>query len=75
MHIRGVDKLSKTKIDADKDWEGCGQTNLDQLAESMQKGDLLIRGDENLVILQPGPIGTQLTARDPGNLPVFQYPP
>jgi hypothetical protein len=76
MHIRQIDKLSRTRIDADKDWEAKGITSLKQLADSMQKGDLLVMGtDGYLIILSPGSIGSQLMAHDPGNLPTFAYPP
>ena len=71
---RGISRLSELQIDADKDWNGKGVWNLRELAQGMEKGDILYRGADRLVRLTPGPISYELTSRGVGN-PVGWEPP
>jgi len=67
----GVTKLSELTIDADKNWQVKGITNLLQLASLMQKGDMLVRSDGTLVKITPGSSGTRLTTQGAGALPTW----
>lgn len=67
----GITRLSELMIDADKDWQLKGITNLLELASSMQKGDMLIRSDNVIVKITPGGAGTRLTTQGPGALPTW----
>jgi hypothetical protein len=52
-----------------------GITNIEELAVGMVKGDIIVSDGTNLAIVTPGFAGTNLVAKDPGNLPVWEYPP
>ena len=67
----GITKLSELEIDADKDWQGFGITNIKEVAAAMAKGDLAVRGNAVLEPLVPGPIGTPLTSAGAGNTPTW----
>ena len=72
----GITKLSQLQIDADKDWQGYGISNLKELAPGMQKGDMLQRGDSGVLErFSPGPIGFELTSNGPGHEVEWQAPP
>ncbi len=71
MLIKGITKLSELAIDADKDWNVKGISNIKQVAVNMAKGDLLQRGDNILQRIQAGPDGYVLTAQGPGKLCVW----
>ena len=45
------------------------------VASQMHKGDMLVHDGTRLSIVSPGPVGTNLMANDPGNLPAWGYPP
>lgn len=65
----GITRLSELIIDADKDWQAKGISNLEELAAGMTMGDLLQRGAGGVLIrLPPGPIGNILTANGAGNI-------
>lgn len=49
----GITKLSELEIDADKDWLAQGITNIKEIAASMAKGDLAVRGNTVLVKFPP----------------------
>ena len=66
--IKGVTTLSELVIDADKNWQAMGITNLKEVAAAMAKGDLAMRGDTILQRLVPGPIGQVIISGGPGNL-------
>lgn len=72
VYKRLISKLSQLEIDVDKDWQVKGISNLEELAASMTKGDMLLRGDSILVLIQPGNNGDHLTSNGPGNLPTWQ---
>jgi hypothetical protein len=66
-------KLSEYEINADKDWQDFGITNVQQLAAGMAKGDMLFFDGTRLVKITPGPIGSMLTTHDMGNDPYWSY--
>ncbi|MBA7564252.1 hypothetical protein ES708_05914 [subsurface metagenome] len=67
----GVTKLSELEIDADKDWQVKGITNLLELVTTMQKGDMLVRSDGAIVKITPGSSGTRFTTQGLGALPTW----
>ncbi len=72
----GISKLSELQIDADKDWVNHGVFNLKELAASMEKGDILQRGDTGILKkLSPGPISYELTSNGPGQELEWKAPP
>lgn len=68
-------KLSELTIDADKDWDGKGISQLKELALGMQKGDVFFRQVGVLVKLSPGSIGHELTTHGPGLSIAWEAPP
>ena len=66
---RGIRRLSELEIDANKDWDGMGITNLKQVAAAMIRGDLAVRGNSILDRLSAGPVGYVLTSTGVGNKP------
>jgi len=71
----GITKLSELTIDADKDWQAKGISNLEEVALGMTKGDFGVRGDVILKRLQPGSIGYILTSAGPLHIPSWQPAP
>ncbi len=67
--------LADLEIDADKDWQGLGITNIKELVGGMQKGDLLFFDGTHLAKSTPGTVGTVLTGHDIGADPTWEYPP
>lgn len=67
----GVDRLSQLIIDADKDWQTKGITNIKQVAALMSRGDLVVRDNSILVRIQAGPLNYVLTSTGPGKKPVW----
>lgn len=72
--IAGITKLSELEIDADKDWQAKGITNLKAIAEAMQHGDIVYRGVGVLEKLtaDAGKGYNFLRSRGPGLPPVWQ---
>lgn len=66
---KGIRKLSELEIDADKDWQAKGITNLRELAPGMARGDLIIRGHSVLTRLPAGPVDYILASTGPGDIP------
>ncbi len=64
----GITRLSELIIDADKNWQAFGISNLEELALGMARGDLPMRGDAVLVRFQPGTVGYVCTSAGPGHL-------
>lgn len=62
----GIDRISQLIIDADKDWQTRGITNIKQVAALMSRGDLIVRNDSILARIQAGPLSYVLTSRGPG---------
>lgn len=69
--IKGIDKLSQLLIDADKDWNTRGITNIKQVAALMSKGDIVVRDTNVLVRLAAGPDGYVLTSAGLGTIPAW----
>ena len=68
----GAAKLSQLTIDADKNWNGKGLSNLKALAAGMVAGDLIIKGPGGVLVrLPPGVANTVLTSAGPGSLPTW----
>ena len=65
----GITKLSELEIDADKDWQGFGISNIKEVAAAMAKGDLPIGGSMDK--LTPGTAGEPLTSAGAGNTPTW----
>ena len=69
----GVSKLSQLTIDADKDWQAKGISNLKELAAGMVQGDLLVKGAGGVLVrLPPGVANLVLTSAGPGVIPAWQ---
>ncbi len=58
----GIERLSELIIDADKDWQAYGITNVKELAAAMGRGDMVVRGDDVLQRLPPGIAGHVLVS-------------
>jgi len=67
--IKGLEKLSQLEIDADKDWQTKGITNIKEIAAAMAKGDIAVMNGVVLVRFQPGNIGFTLTSGGPLHMP------
>ena len=70
----GITKLSELEIDADKDWQAKGITNVKEIAEAMEHGDIVYRGAGVLERLNAdaGKGYNFLRSRGPGMPPVWQ---
>lgn len=81
--LQGISALSQLTIDADKDWQTRGITNLKELAAAMAFGDLVARGPAGILVRIPaGPAGMFLTGAGaalpywgPGGLYLNRYLP
>lgn len=71
----GITKLSELEIDADKDWQNYGITNIARLASGMTRGGLLVNNGSVLEAIPAGPIGHEFTSGGPGHVPSWQAPP
>ncbi|MBA7710538.1 hypothetical protein ES703_119481 [subsurface metagenome] len=67
----GISKLSELEIDADKDWDGKGISNIKEIAETMAIGHLVQFDGTKLVKLQPGVANLVLTSEGPGKVIVW----
>jgi len=72
---RCVFKLSELEIDADKNWEGFGITELKELDSAMARGEVVINNGTRIQKIIPGSVGTMLMAHDIGNNPTWEYGP
>ncbi len=69
----GITKLSELNIDADKDWQVKGISNLKELALGMIQGDLIVRGGGGVLVRLPaGVANLVLTSGGPGVIPSWQ---
>jgi len=68
----GITSLSELIIDADKDWQAKGITNIKEIAAAMAKGDIVVKGNSILIRFQPGGIGLVLTSAGPLHIPTWQ---
>ena len=67
----GISKLSELEIDADKDWQTKGITNIKQVAALMSHGDVIARDTNILVRIPAGPDSYVLTSKGVGKLPAW----
>jgi hypothetical protein len=67
----GITRLSELTIDAGKDWQGFGITNVEEISPAAAKGDSAVRGNIVLDTLTPGVLGRPLTSQGPGNTPTW----
>lgn len=74
VKVGGITKLSELTIDADKNWQAMGISNVKELAAGMARGDLLARGLSILQRLQPSTPGYVLTSAGPLHIPSWQPP-
>lgn len=71
----GLDRLSQLTIDADKDWQVRGISNIRELAAGMNMGDMLSHDGTVIDILTPGDPGLMLTSDGPGNPLTWRHRP
>ena len=71
MLLKGITKLSELLIDADKDWNTKGITDIKQVAAAMARGDIVVRGDSYLIRIPAGPSSYVLTSQGLGQLPTW----
>ena len=71
----GIERLSELIIDADKDWQAMGITNIRQIAQAMAQGDIVVRGPSILQRISPGILGYVLTSAGPGHIPAWMPVP
>lgn len=74
-----IPTLHELRIDVNKEWldpdgQARGITELKEVAATMAKGDLPVRGAVVLVKLTPGSIGQLFTSAGPGHIPVWAPP-
>ncbi len=70
----GITRLSELIIDADKNWQAQGISNIEELAAAMDIGDLLSHNGAVIVRLVPGAPGTLLTSAGAGNPLTWSHP-
>jgi len=73
LEIVGTTRLSELEIDADKNWGEMCVSNIREVAEAMEKGDIVFFDGTKLVKLAPGSIGAMLTTQDVGENPIWSY--
>ena len=71
----GITRLSELEVDADKDWQGYGITNIAHLASGMTRGSLLIHNGSVLAAVPAGTIGNEFTSNGPAHIPEWKAPP
>ena len=67
----GISKLSELEIDADKDWQTKGISNIKEIVLGMGIGDAVQHNGARLVKLSPGQAHHVLTSEGPGKLVVW----
>lgn len=66
--IKGITRISQLLIDADKDWQAKGITNIKQVAANMSTGNLVQYNGSIMQRIANGPDGYVLTSQGPGKL-------
>jgi len=69
----GITKLSEIIIDADKDWQAMGISNIKEVAAAMPTGNMISHSGAVVVALSPGPVGTHLTTQGIGADPTWSH--
>ena len=67
----GISKLSELEIDADKDWQTKGISNIREIVQDMGIGNAVQHDGTRLVKLSPGQAHHVLTSEGPGKLVVW----
>jgi len=67
----GIRRLSELEIDANKDWQGKGITNLARIAAGMGIGHIVQHNGSMLETLAPGSFNYVMTSQGPGHLIVW----
>jgi len=67
----GIRRLSELEIDANKDWQGMGITNLARVAAGMGIGHIAQHNGSILQTLAPGSLNYVMTSQGPGHLIVW----
>jgi len=67
----GIRRLSELEIDANKDWQGKGITNLARIAAGMGIGHVVQHDGSILQTLAPGSLNYVMTSQGPGHLVVW----
>ena len=67
----GISRLSELEIDADKDWQTKGISNIKEIVLGMAIGDVVQHNGTRLVKLSPGQAHHVLTSEGPGKLVVW----
>ena len=67
----GITRLSELEIDADKDWQDKGISNIKEVALGMSIGDIVQHNGARLVKLVPGEARLVLTSQGPGKMVVW----
>ena len=70
----GITKLSELIIDADKNWQVKGISNIREAAAAMTVGDMILSNGATLVALSPGPIGFILATQGLAADPIWWHP-
>lgn len=68
MLIKTIKNISQLNIDADKDWNARGISNINAIAANMSVGNLVQSNGVVLVRIANGPTGYVLTSAGPGKL-------
>ncbi len=69
--VAGITKLSELTIDADKDWQAKGISNIKQLAAAMAQGEVVYRGAAVMEKLAVGAVGEFLQSQGAAANPVW----
>ena len=70
----GITMLSELTIDADKDWQVMGISNIREVAAAMTRGDMILSNGGVIDALNPGSISTILITQGLGNPPIWGHP-
>jgi len=69
--LKGITKISELEIDADKDWQGKGISNIKEIAEAMAIGHIAQFGGTRLIKWPPGVAHMVLTSQGAGKLVIW----
>ncbi|MBA7645510.1 hypothetical protein ES703_53268 [subsurface metagenome] len=72
--LKGITKISELEIDADKDWQGKGISNIKEIAEAMATGQIAQFDGTRLAKLLAGIENNVLTSQGLGHLVVWATP-
>lgn len=70
----GIKLISELTIDADKDWQAKGISNIKEVVAGMAVGDAIYHDGTRIQKITPGPLGTELKTKGPGANPIYSFP-